>query len=253
MSTPQNLLTGPPGNAKKAREFAGWKIRIRYATQNGFHIDTEARFAQCDVDPVFQVDSIRKVGPNGGEIRYVRGEFKTIEKQPDGTEVEIPSDSIKYIQDVDGLPVEVEPFDAVKTWDIQEDRQMDECTIDGPVALGTAIPLDKAEQFGPDKESGSKLYGIWGDDTTALRALAERLEKEKLGLYYPHVFRKGLTIHLAVARPVRFDGTLYLVFKTFAGPVVYTKPLAGTGKHLEPPKPILAKPVLKKKSNTGPN
>ncbi len=245
MSSFNNLLSGQP-DGRKAREFAGFKVRIVYSSPTGFHVESDARYSKADADAVFKVDGVGKVGPNGFPVRYSRGEWKTFEQTPDG-EVEITNDQVRYLQTVDGQQVEVDAFDATKTWDIKEDRPVEECTLDGPVALGTVIPRDRADQFGPDKEDGSKLYEVWGE---GLLALADKLEREKLALYFPHVFRRGMTIHLSVASVVRFDSTTYFTMRTYAGPVILKKALQQGVTQVQETtrKPMLIKPSIRKRA-----
>lgn len=234
------------GQAKK-RTFAGFKNQLRF---NDGQISTncEVRYAKLDVEPAFSAEAVEKLGPHGGKIRYSRGEWKTFEQMPDGSEMEISDDEIKYFQSGS----EVSPFDATKTWDINPARQIDECTLDGATSLGTLIPIENIDTFGPDKDRGSSLYWIAGD-AFALKALIEKLEKERLALYFPHVFRKGLTIHLAVAYIVRLDGKVYLAMKTFGGSTIWSHPLVETGTTTTVGKKIavLAKPVLRRKQTQG--
>lgn len=158
MSSVENLIKGQP-EGRKAKPFAGFKGQLRFSSPDGV-VNTEVRYAKADIDPVFKPESIKKVGPNNGEIRFQRGEWKTFEKQPDGSEIEIPQDSIRYVQSVEGAEMEVEPFDSTKVWDIREERPLDECALDGETALGTLIPREQVDEFGPDKEAGSSLYEI---------------------------------------------------------------------------------------------
>jgi hypothetical protein len=168
-------------------------------------------------------------------------------------EVEISDEDVKYFQEFEGKKVEVQPFDSTKTWDILAPRNLDECTLDGPVALGTLIPLEKIDEFGPDKDRGSSLYWISGD-AFALRALVGKLEKEKLALYFPHIFRKGLTIHLAVAYVVRIEGKVYLIMRTFGGSTIWSHPVsevAAGAPTIEKKIVVLARPVLRRKATQG--
>lgn len=295
MSNIGALVAGEqPNNGRKAREFAGFKNRLRFSSANGLHVECEVRYSKADVDTIFEVPNVKKIGPHGGFIRWGKGEWKCYEADvpvwilmsPDGKvvaqtpdpdvpirawshveaykigqpgghtvveglkEIEISPDTIKYQQDVDGVTQEVDPFEATKVWDIKEDRPLDQCTLDGPIALGSVIPREKMDEFGPDKDSGSSLYKVWGDDQ-ALVALAEHLEKERIALYYPHVFRKGLTIHLACATIVRFNNTIYMIMKTFGGPVKLDRPLRGIAVAVPVSKPVLVKPIIRSKKPTG--
>jgi len=237
----------------KKREWAGFKATLRFTDPaTGTAINTEVRYGKMDIDPAFSAEGVEKLGPHGGKIRYQRGEWKTLEKQPDGTEVEISEDDIKYYQNgEDGSKSEVSPFDATKIWEISEQRSIDECMLENEKALGTLIPREKIDEFGPDKEKGSSLYWIDGD-SVALRTLADKLEKEKMALYFPHVFRKGLTIHLAAGYLVRIGGGMYMIMRTFGGTVVWTHPLTATAESIteeEKRVVILAKPVLRRKAS----
>ena len=239
----------------KKREWAGFKATLRFTDPaTGTAINTEVRYGKMDIDPAFSAEGVEKLGPHGGKIRYQRGEWKTLEKQPDGTEVEISEDDIKYYQNgEDGSKSEVSPFDATKIWEISEQRSIDECALENEKALGTLIPREKIDEFGPDKEKGSSLYWIDGD-SVALRTLADKLEKEKMALYFPHVFRKGLTIHLAAGYLVRIGGGMYMIMRTFGGTVVWTHPLTATAESItEEEKKVLviAKPVLRRKKASG--
>lgn len=247
MTSIENLVSGQP-EGRKPREFAGFKLRLVFRSHD-VTIDTEARYAKSEPEQVFSAEGVKKVGPNGHPIKYSRGEWRTVEVQPDGSEVEVSDDQIKYLQDVDGQQVEVSPFDATKEWEIREERNQEECTLDGPKSLGTCIPIEKIHELAPDKERGSMLYEVWGE---GLRSLAEKLEREKLALYMPHVFRKGMTIHLAVAHIVRFNGKTYLIMRTFAGPMKLRKAVSESeAAKVEERKPILMKPVLMRKKLAG--
>ena len=83
----------------KKREWAGFKATLRFTDPaTGTAINTEVRYGKMDIDPAFSAEGVEKLGPHGGKIRYQRGEWKTLEQQPDGTEVEISEDDIKYYQ-----------------------------------------------------------------------------------------------------------------------------------------------------------
>ena len=96
------------------------------------------------------------------------------------------------------------------------------------------------------------MYWISGD-AFALKALVEKLEKEKLALYFPHIFRKGLTIHLAVAYVVRLDGRVYLIMRTFGGSTIWAHPIEAvpSAATVEKKIVVLAKPVLRRKTAQG--
>ena len=232
----------------KKRTFAGFKVALRFNDPNGISVNTELRYGKMDVDPPFSTEGIEKVGPHGGRLRYSRGEWKTYEQMPDGKEVEISDEEIQYFQENEGQKTQVAPLDATKTWDILASRPLDESTLDGQSGLGTLIPREKIDEFGPDKERGSALYWITGD-ALSLRALVEKLEKERLALYFPHVFRRGLTVHLTVLYPVRLKNAVYLVARTFGGTTIWNKPLIESMKAAEAEKrvAVLARPVLRKK------
>ena len=235
---------------KKTREFNGFKNRLRY-TSPELTVDVEIRYATVDTEAVFKPEGIRKTGPSGGELRWEKGseEWKVFEKQPDGTEKEIKQDEIKYYQEADGQTAEVEPFDSTKTIDIRSDRILDECNLDGPVSLGSVIPEGMEDNFGPDKEKGTKFYEIWAEQSSSgLYTLLEKLEKEKLKLFFPFVFRKGMSVHLCVAKIIRINGDTYMVMKTYAGPTQLKRPIKPSDHaSVEPIKPLLAKPALRRK------
>ena len=232
----------------KKRQFAGFKVALRFNDPNGISVNTELRYGKMDVEPPFSTEGIGKVGPHGGKLRYSRGEWKTYEQMPDGKEVEISDDEVQYYQEIDGQKTQVAPLDATKTWDILTDRAIEESTLDGQNSLGTLIPREKIDEFGPDKERGSALYWITGD-ALSLRALVEKMEKERLALYFPHVFRRGLTVHLTVLYPVRLKNAVYLVARTFGGTTIWNKPLIESTKVAEVEKrvAVLARPVLRRK------
>lgn len=241
--------------APKKRTFAGFKSTLRYRTATAT-ITTEVRYGKMDVDPAFSAEGVGKAGPHGGRVRYQRGEWKVFEIDPKtGKEAEISEDDIKYVQEIDTETgkqvIEVEPFDRSVTWDIFDARPLDESTLDGPNSLGTVIPAEKIFDFGPDKDNGSQMYWVSGDDSAALKQVVDDLEKGKSSIYFPLVFRKGLTIHLAVLRVVRKDSQVFFVMQTFGGNVIYNKPIKpeGTAEPVEM-KPVLARPVLKKKPKT---
>lgn len=235
----------------KQREWAGFKATLRFIDPaTGTAINTEVRYGKLDIDPAFSAEGVEKLGPHGGKIRYQRGEWKTFEQMPDGSEVEISEDDIKYYQSADASgKAEVSPFDATKVWDISEQRSIDECTLNGDKALGTLIPREKVDEFGPDKERGSSLYWIDGD-AVAFRALAEKLEKDRTALYFPLVLRNGLTIHLAAGYLVRIGGNMYMIMRTFGGSVIWSHPLTEKAEPVavEKKTPVLAKPVLRRKA-----
>ena len=155
---------------KSKRPFAGFKNTLRF-NDGSISINAEVRFAKLDVEPAFSAEGVEKMGPHGGRIRYSRGEWKTYEQLADGTEVEVSDDEIKYYQNVDGQKTEVQPFDATKLWDVNAQRHIEECTLDGAMALGTLIPLEKIDEFGPDKERGKAqvsqaTVGRWLPDSS---------------------------------------------------------------------------------------
>ncbi len=231
----------------KKRTFAGFKVALRFNDPNGISVNTELRYGKMDVDPPFSTEGIEKLGPHGGRLRYSRGEWKTYEVV-DGKEVEISDDEVQFYQEIDGQKQQVAPLDATKTWDVLASRPLDESTLDGQSALGTLIPREKIDEFGPDKDRGSSLYWVSGD-ALSLRALVEKLEKERLALYFPHVFRRGLTVHLTVLYPVRLNNAVYLVARTFGGTTIWNKPLVESTKIAETEKKVvvLARPVLRKR------
>ncbi len=204
-----------------------------------------------DVDPAFKAEGVEKLGPHGGRLRWERGNEWKVFETLNGQEIEISADDIKYYQDVDGKKEEVSPFDATKLWDILASRNIEETGFDpdkSEVSLGALIPREKVDEFGPDKEKGSSMYWITGD-AFGLRALVEKLEKEKAALYFPLVFRRRLTIHLCVLYPVRLGGNVYLIMRTFGGTTIWSKPLdektayAAVEKKIE----VMAKPILRRK------
>ena len=293
-----DLLQGIPAQAKPAREFAGFKVRLSY-TSPDLNLDLEARYATAETEPIFKPEGIEKRGPAGGTIRYQRGEWKIWEKLPAGKwavvdeegrpypkadgslaifdneeearrfseslnaegqnarvtdqEILINEDWVQYRQKIDGEEIAVEPFDRTEIIDIDEKRPLDQCGIDenNPKrVLGTVVPEHWEDNLGPDEEKGSKLYEIWTKlPNSALYRLIEKLEKERLKLYFPMVFRKGMTIHLCIAKVIRFNGDAYLVMKTYSGPVKLKRPIKPAATLREPivAKPVLAKPILRKK------
>ena len=251
-----DLVEGQPNaNIRKAREFAGFKGRIRYTGHN-FHMETDVRYSKVETDPAFELSGVTKTGPNKLPIRWDRGgEWRVYEIQPDGSEKEITSDQVRYWQETEPgkEPTEINPLDATKVIDVSDSRPLEECTLDGPISYGTLVPREKVNEFGPNRDDGSKLYKLWGEDVAAYSALlgfSEMLDKERLAVYYPFVFRRGMTVHLVCGWPVRVNGNVYLHFMTFGGAIKLDKPLnvSNVPTKVEERKPILAKPMLKRKA-----
>ena len=246
-----NLLLGQPENTKKPRVYKGNKLQLSY-NGDSLSVAMEVRYAKTATDAIFKPDEMLKCGPNGGELRWDRGgSWGIFEKQADGTEVAINNSDIKYYQEVDGQKVEVEPFDSTKSLEILEGRPLDQCTLDGENALGSLMPDNMENNFGPDGEKGTKLYEIWSEKgNPGLIRVLEKMEKDKVKLFFPFVFRKGMSIHLCVAKVVRLDSAMYLTMRTYAGPALLTRTIVEGEGVAERTllKPVLAKPVLRTRS-----
>lgn len=245
-----NLVEKPP-QARKPREYAGRKSRLRYNSES-LSVDVPIRYAPAISESIFKPEGIRKTGPNGGDLRWERGkEWKVFEIDGvTGKEQEIRADEVKYFQETEEGQIEVEPFDSTQIIDIKDGRALNECNLDGPVTLGSVIPDNMEDNFGNDKEKGTKIYEIWAEQSsTGLWQLLEKLEKEKLKLFFPFVFRKGMSVHLCVAKIVRLNGDVYMLMKTYAGPLVYKHAIKSTEGEAEKEviKPLLAKPILRRK------
>jgi hypothetical protein len=155
---------------------------------------------------------------------------------------EISERDIRYFQKTpEGeVEVEVEPLDRTTELEIQEQRSLEETTLDGSKSLGTTIPIEQREGY-----VAESTYEMWGD--TALLRLAEYLEKERLAMIFPFSFGRGFKIYTAVAYPLREDGNLYLIMALNTGRRILKHPLKATPAAEVKAKPILPKPILKKR------
>jgi hypothetical protein len=222
------------GKEKKERAQGSFTLRF---TDGASTISTEVKYGKVKVDPAFKPEGIEKKGPNGGPLRWVKGqaEWHVFEG-----ETEISEDQIQYMQDGQA----VEPFSRTQSVDVNMTRPMEECTLDGPISYGTRIPEEMVSLFGPDYDKGSKLYWLDGDPIS-LQQLLQKLEDKVL--YLPFVFVKGLSIHLVIVRFVKRNGNLYLTMQTYAGEALMAHPVNQAVQQPEEQKPILAKPMLRKK------
>jgi hypothetical protein len=201
--------------------------------------DDTQKIAQAQIRYLQAVE----VGPNGGPVA-ANIEGKLYETLPDTTTVDITKDQVKVVD------VEVSPFEATETFDINKERSMDDCGIDpedSSRVLGTLIKREKVYSFAPDTKKGSTLEQLYTDDQ-GLSFLANILERENLAGYFPLVKRAGITTHLATMFPVTKGDRRFMLLQCFAGEAILDKPI-DVVKAAEPEvkKPIMMRPTFKKK------
>jgi len=240
MSNPFDGLKTVDEGQKK--EWLGWKLRINLNTSNLITY-TEARYKSVEVLPLLDLESnLEKVGPHGHPVKKTWKE-EYYEILPSGEAVPIPRNAIKYMQEIDGEKVPVSKLGKTEQVDISEGRAIEECTLTGDFgknSLGTLITREDV-----DKYATSSVYTIFSDrQESALKTIADYLEKQRLALFFPFSHGNGFKIYTATAFPVRRNGQLFFLLLLHTGEMVFTKPILASEKPVEEKVRQLAMPKL---------
>ena len=235
----ENLVSGAP-KGRESREFPGWKLPLKVEVE-GLVIETEARYRKVEAEPLIDLEGeIEKIGPRG---KPVKGTMEWHWYEGEGEErMEVQEKDVKYVQRMpDGSTVEIEQLQRVNEVELK-DRPMDEITLDGQKTYGTLIPRHMVENFAPES-----TYEVWGN----ILKLAEYLEKNNLAVVFPWTFGRGFKITTALMYPIRVGDKVHMVMVLATGIRKLSKPLIGQAEEVK--KPLIAKPLLKKKVNVNGN
>ena len=159
-----------------------------------------------------------QLGPKGAEVE-VRRPYQYFEN---GVPI-LASQIQKFLEYDNGERDPYADLPKTKTFDINEKRDIAECTLDpnDPTrSYGTVVPRESI-----DKYAVEKVHDEWEGVPAGYKALAEHLEKEKTAMLYPYSFGRGRKVTTVIAYPVRMDSKLYMLKRFCTGQLIFRHPL----------------------------
>lgn len=224
----------------KKRAFAGWKSTIRFDSPK-LQSQVPIRYGKVDVEPLIDVEGeILKVGPNG---QPVESHWKKVHYE---NGQEITEEQIRKVQKVDDQLVDVVDLPRTQTISISEQRPIEECTLDEndpTVSLGTCIPVEDINKY-----VAESMNEVWAEDSFGVLRLAEYLEKERLALFFPYCYGRGLKIYTVTGYPFRVEAKLFLLMRMNIGQMILRHPIqVQQGQPQETKRLVLATPRLVRK------
>jgi hypothetical protein len=212
---------------KKKREFAGFKARLKYASEN-LAIDVEIRYEKVTSK---ELESRRKIIH---KAIMPDGQVVPVENKPtprwnwrDNEGKEYPDNAVRHeaiLPNGQVVPVESKSNSYKWAWQDSEGKEYPdnvvhhyEVTDNGEVEVSElertkelvitkTIPLNQVENFLIESQ-----YEIWTDQNIpGLYALAEELAKKDLAAVSRLSFGKGFTEYHAIIYPIKEDGKFLL-------------------------------------------